>query len=126
VLPLTHLFQQTENVLRLAALITFERTVILIVLFWKWNYVIFYLAQYSRTDIERNLKLFIWSSIIVVVSQICDLQLDFAEFSNNIVETVAKDWILLMLIYLEVQLLEELVLSFNQFFLANAEQNGNL
>ena len=101
-LPLTHLFQQTENVLGLTALIALEWTVILIVLLREWNNVILDLTQHGRADVERDLKLFVWCIFVIFASQIGDLELDFAKFGNDIVETITKDWILLMLINLKV------------------------
>jgi hypothetical protein len=126
VFPLAHLFQQTEDVLRLATLKALEGTVLFVVLVRERNDVVLDLTQHCRTNIEGDLELVVRSTVIILIAEIGDLQFDLAELGDDIVEAVAKDGILLMLEDLQVELLKEFILSLDQLLLADTEQNGNL
>jgi hypothetical protein len=126
VLPLTHLLQQPEDILSLAALETFEGLVLLVIIIREGDDIIFDLAQHGGTDIEGDLELSPGGSFLVFVAQIGDLQLYLAELGDDIMEAVAEDRVLLVLVNLQVQLLEELVFSLDELLLADAEEDGNL
>lgn len=124
--PLTHLFEQAEDVLGLSTFQSFEWMILFIVLIRERNDVIFDFAQHGRIDIKGNLKLIARGSMVVIIAQIGDLQLDLTEFGDDIVKAIAEDWIVFMLIDLQVQLLKKFVFSFDELLLADAEKNGDL
>lgn len=126
-LPLPHFLEKAEYVFSLCAFVVMERLTVGIILFRERNDVIFYLLFDIRVNIEWYLDLAVlWSSLLLLRAQICYLKLYLAEFSNHIVETIAKHSITFVLVNLKVQFFKELVFSFNEFLFANTKENGYL
>lgn len=81
--------------------------ILTIVLIRERNDIVLDLFESTRTYVKRYLILIIFLILLVIVG---NLQLNFAELGNDIVKAIAKHWVGLMLVDLQVELLEEFVL----------------
>lgn len=120
-LPVPQLLEQPKYIFRLRTLILFEGVILGVQAIREGRDEVLDFLQHCRTDIKLDIDPGIL--LLLLRDQVGHLQLDLAELGYHVVESVAKDWVVLLLVDLEVQLLEELVLSFYQLLLADAEEN---
>ena len=109
--PMSQFFEKTKNVLRFCTFILFERMVITVKMVRERGNEIFDLFEDSCTDIKLNLDSCIF--LFSFRDQVCHLKLNFTEFGDDIMESVTKNRIMLLLINLKVKFLEKFVFSFD-------------
>ena len=121
--PLSQFFQEAEDVLCLPTLVLLERTVVAVKLLRKRSYIVFDLLEDHWVYIELDVDLTI---LLLFGTQVGHLQFDFAEFGNDIMEPIAEYRVVLGLVDRKVEFLEKFVFALDQFFFADAEEDGDL